>query len=353
MIVDVTGYWGPGGLGFGAVLPTRLIDTRPARYGLGHITQVQVTGKAGIPATAQAAAINLTATGTGGPGWFTVWPCGQPQPNTSNVNFVAGQSVANVAAVALGTGGTICIATSTIASIIVDVTGWWGPDGLGYVPPGGSSARLLDTRPAGVAAGSVVAVPVPAGIALATLNLTITGAAGPGWVTAWPCGQAAPATSNLNYAAGQTVAGSAIVPPGPDGRVCIWVTAKANLIVDLYGSMVLPLVAQQHLGGRLYAIQWGYTQLGAPYAGVNPYRFGDSSWGKPLGLPVRMDVVRQDRHPRQATVGRPRRLRVRLLRLRRGRLPAGRGRPRAPERRLVGRHVPLAAPRRPGRSADR
>ena len=104
VIVDVTGYWGPGGLGFGAVLPTRLIDTRPARYGLGHITQVQVTGKAGIPATAQAAAINLTATGTGGPGWFTVWPCGQPQPNTSNVNFVAGQSVANVAAVAARDG---------------------------------------------------------------------------------------------------------------------------------------------------------------------------------------------------------------------------------------------------------
>lgn len=285
VIVDATGWWGTGGLGYGAVLPTRLIDTRPARYGYGHVVEVQVTGRAGIPANAQAASINLTATGTAGVGWFTVWPCGQPQPGTSNVNFVGGQSVANVAAVALGTGGTLCVATSTVASVIVDVTGWWGPVGLAHVQPGLSPTRLLDTRPAGVAAGAVVGVPIPAGVAIATLNLTVTGPAGPGWVIAWPCGQAAPTTSNLNFAAGQTVAGSALVPPGPDGRVCIQVTAKANLIVDVFGAMVLPNVAQQAIGGRLYALQWGYTQLGAPYAGVNPYRFGDSTWGKRWDCP--------------------------------------------------------------------
>ena len=153
---------------------------------------MQVTGRAGIPANAQAAAINLTATSTAGPGWFAVWPCGLPQPGTSNVNFVGGQSVANLAAVALGAGGKLCVATSITAAIIVDVTGWWGPAGLGYVPPGVASARLLDTRPAGVAAGGVVAVAVPAGIAVATLNLTVTGPAGLGWVTAWPCGLADP-----------------------------------------------------------------------------------------------------------------------------------------------------------------
>ena len=68
VIVDATGWWGPGGLGFGAVLPTRLLDTRPARCGLGHVVEVQVTGRAGIPANAQAAALNLTATSTAGAG---------------------------------------------------------------------------------------------------------------------------------------------------------------------------------------------------------------------------------------------------------------------------------------------
>ena len=209
VIVDATGWWGPAGLGYGAVLPTRLLDTRPARVGYGQVVEVQVAGRAGIPTNAQAASINLTATSTAGPGWFAVWPCGLPQPGTSNVNFVGGQSVANLAAVALGTGGKLCVATSITAAIIVDVTGWWGPGGLGYVPPGVASARLLDTRPAGVAAGGVVAVAVPAGIAVATLNFTVTSPAGLGWVTAWPCGLPIPATSNLNFAAGQTVAGSA------------------------------------------------------------------------------------------------------------------------------------------------
>ena len=121
---------------------------------------------------------------------------------------------------------------------------------------------------------------MPYSFAVGVLNVTVTEPTQAGFLTAFPCGQALPPTSNLNYVPGQTIAASVLVPPGPDGRVCLFVSGTTHVVVDVFGGLTSAAVTQQALGGNLYALQWGYTQLGAPYAAINPYRFGDSTWGR-------------------------------------------------------------------------
>jgi hypothetical protein len=128
-------------------------------------------------------------------------------------------------------------------------------------------------------------VRMPYAFAVGVLNVTVTAPTQSGFLTAFPCGQALPPTSNLNYVPGQTIAASVFVPPGPNGQVCIFVSGTTHVVVDVFGGLVTSAVPQQALGGNLYALQWGYTQLGAPYAAINPYRFGDSSWGRPWECP--------------------------------------------------------------------
>lgn len=96
--------------------------------------------------------------------------------------------------------------------------------------------RLIDTRKLGakVQPGQVVEVGVPGGNAVG-VNITVTEAEGPGFVTAWG-GGGKPDTSNVNYdRVGQTIANYATVPIDGD-RIRFTVgTSAAHVIVDLQG----------------------------------------------------------------------------------------------------------------------
>ena len=85
-----------------------------------------LAGRAGVPANgATAVVLNLTVTETSTPSHLTVWPAGQPQPTASNVNFVAGQTVANLVVVKLGAGGAVSIANNAgTTQVVADVAGW-------------------------------------------------------------------------------------------------------------------------------------------------------------------------------------------------------------------------------------
>lgn len=102
--------------------------------------------------------------------------------------------------------------------------------------------RLVDTRAgsggmARLSAGSVARLDLnsfaPAGASAVALNLTAT-RSGDGYVTAYPCSGALPATSNLNPATGRDVTNAAIVPLG-GGEVCFFSSADTDLLVDLNG----------------------------------------------------------------------------------------------------------------------
>lgn len=107
-----------------------------------------------------------------------------------------------------------------------------------------SPSRMLDTRegigaPRGpLAAGDTLRLAVPAsaaGNAAIAFNLTAVGAAGLGYVTAWPCDGAVPDTSNLNVAPNVVSANLVMVGTGDDD-ICLFASTTVHLIADLMGT---------------------------------------------------------------------------------------------------------------------
>jgi MYXO-CTERM domain-containing protein len=60
------------------------------------------------------------------------------------------------------------------------------------------------------------------------------GAEADGFITVYPCGQAPPDTSVLNYRAWQSVAASVLAPMGPEG-ICAVAETRTHLLVDDFG----------------------------------------------------------------------------------------------------------------------
>src|SRR5215472_8753661 len=96
-----------------AISPCRLIDTRgngftgsygPPSLASGSPRSFTLTGQCGIAGTAQAVSLNVTVSNTLGPGFIKIFPQGGTSPTVSTLNYIAGQTVANAAVVALGAG---------------------------------------------------------------------------------------------------------------------------------------------------------------------------------------------------------------------------------------------------------
>ena len=98
--------------------------------------------------------------------------------------------------------------------------------------------RLLDTRRTGglVRQGQPQRIWVEPGTTAVAINLAATEAADAGFVTAYPCDQPVPATSNLNVVAGQTLSNHAQVAVSPQGELCIVTSMTTHLVVDLVGA---------------------------------------------------------------------------------------------------------------------
>jgi len=288
LIVDLSAWYGAGDNRAASVVPTRIADTRSAKHKLsaGEVMVVQPATARDVPATGvKAVALNVTATEPERAGFLTVYPCDQPMPVASNVNFVAAHDTADAAIVGVAAGdGTVCVYASAPTHVVVDINAWFGPLGLARFSAQ-APQRLVDTRTAAaVSANGTLTVALPNSLSgVATVNVTVTGARGRGFVTAYPCGTDRPITSNVNFAPGDIVANAAVVPVGAGGAVCLFASATTNLVVDLNGTFVATYGTQDTPvpGSALPAIQWGMTQVGKPYAAINPYRFGDSIYGKP------------------------------------------------------------------------
>lgn len=245
LLVDVVGSFDGG---FSEVAPTRLLDTRRAGVaGAGSITRVRVAGRAGVPSSASAAVLNVTAVDPLAPGYLTVYPCGGSPPNASNVNYTPGQVVPNAVVSRMSSNGEVCIFTSATTHLLVDVAGSLDGSFVSLTP-----ARLLETRsgpPPGP--GSVTRVEVagragvPRSARAVVVNVTAVDPSAPGYVSVFPCGadwrSFRPTTSSLNYAAGQTVANAVVAPLGTAGgssagAVCLYTSAPSHLLVDVAGA---------------------------------------------------------------------------------------------------------------------
>jgi hypothetical protein len=75
---------------------------------------------------------------------------------------------------------------------------------------------------------------IPAGAEAVSVNFTIVGPSGIGFLAAWPMGGAVPPVSIVNFSAGQLVSNAAIVPLGA-GAMTVNVSTATDLIMDVNG----------------------------------------------------------------------------------------------------------------------
>ena len=245
--------------------PARLLETRPGMepgtvddlfegggtLGAGGTLQLEVAGRGGVSPFAVAAVLNVTVTEPVAPGFVTVFPCGQPRPIASNLNFAAGQTIPNAVIAELGDDGRVCLYSLVTTHLIIDVNAYYPPLS-GYTPA--NPARIMETRPtepltvdglshgAGLLpSGTTTELQVggragtPADATIATLNVTVTGPTDPGYVTLFPCGSPRPNASNLNHGRGETIPNLVVTKLGAGGKVCIFNLTATHLVVDLNG----------------------------------------------------------------------------------------------------------------------
>jgi hypothetical protein len=120
---------------FYTVDPCRLLDTRGASgpwggppLSAGATRTFVLANRCGIPATARAVSANLTVTSPTAAGHLRLFPSGAAVPETSALNYAAGQTRANNAVVPLGAGGAVdvrCVQPSGTVQLILDVNGWY------------------------------------------------------------------------------------------------------------------------------------------------------------------------------------------------------------------------------------
>ena len=133
LIVDVVGYFTAGGNGpashsglFVPAGPTRLLDTRNDTKPIGgSSTNLAVVGQRGVPAAGVLAIVaNTTVVDAAALGFVAVYPRGQAVPNTSNLNFEGGQTIANHVTTLVQDGG-VSLQTTVDAHLLVDLAGWY------------------------------------------------------------------------------------------------------------------------------------------------------------------------------------------------------------------------------------
>lgn len=256
--------------------PTRICDTRGGNpsnlsgaeaqcngktLSPGTPLYVTVAGVAGVPAAGVSAVVlNVTATGEATGGYMTLYPAGSSQPSTSNLDFTAAKTVANLVEVGVGSNGQVVITSDTSANVIVDVEGYYGAASAAgegsYV--GIAPARICDTRsgnPSDLSGGDAqcngralgAGIPlsvqvagnggVPStGVMAVVVDLTAVGYSSGGYMTAYPAGETPPTASNVNFAPGEgPVPNSVIVPVSSTGAIDLVSDVATDAIVDVSG----------------------------------------------------------------------------------------------------------------------
>jgi hypothetical protein len=262
VIADVVGYYlsdlSSGNGLYHPLTPARIADSRwgsglAVPPGPNQSEDLQVTGRGGVPATGVSGVIlNLTATSPTTAGWVSVSPSGGSLAGTSNLNFTAGQTIANRVVTGVGADGKVTVHNGAgTVQVIVDVVGWFSdasaPAGttgryLGLLP-----TRVLDTRLGTGGVGTlnpgqtlvtiagVGGIP-PGGAAAVIMNLTATNGIGPGFVSLYPSDVAFPNTSDINFSAGDSRANHAVSRLGADGKVALYnATGLVDAIIDVQG----------------------------------------------------------------------------------------------------------------------
>ena len=256
LVFDVTGYFTTNtssGDTYHPLTPARIVDSR---IGVGLTTgklaantpaAFNVWLKGGVLSGAKAVTGNVTVANPTAAGAVYVGPQGLVSPETSTINFKAGQAIANNLTVALSPTGTL--SATYIASdgnttdLIFDVTGYYTADLTGsvYVPL--TPVRLVDSRLAyGLSSKVGAGTPrgfqvtglggIPSGATAVSANATVVNETARGAIFVGPTEIANPPTSTLNFGRGEIRVNGLTVPTGSTGGLAVTYLAAAGGTTD-------------------------------------------------------------------------------------------------------------------------
>jgi len=242
---------------------TRICDTRTGNSTLcsGHAVganatlNVQVTGQGGVPSSAASVVLNITTVNESALGWIVAFPKGVAQPPGSTLNFVAGQSIANMVEVPIGTSGQVSVYQANASlDVIIDVEGYTLPaSGTGGGFQTLTPTRICDTHTGNSTpcSGHTLSAPTPltvqvtgaggvptSGVAAVVANLTVSGSSATSWLLGYATGATLPnpTPSMVNYVTGQFIADRAIIPVSASGQISLRNgSGTVDVVVDVTG----------------------------------------------------------------------------------------------------------------------
>ena len=268
LIADVSGYFTQSAAsGYSPLSPDRLVDTRKgvgapkAPVAAGGKLAVQIAGADGgqLPSGLSAVALNVTVVTPQTGGYLTLYPDGGSRPTASNLDFGAGQVIANAVIVPVGADGKIDVYNGSggSANVLVDVVGYYSTSSTSALVPV-IPVRLLDTRtwaygpitPGGYAyLWSKLSTTDP-NLTAVVVNTTVTRTKGSGYETVSPDPNrlidyengfatfpTPPNVSTLDWSQGQTVPNLVQASTGQNGIIDYWNRSGGNmdLVVDQFG----------------------------------------------------------------------------------------------------------------------
>jgi hypothetical protein len=258
----------------------RLLDTR-ATPPVGHLLagatrNVQVTGISGVPLDATAVVLNVAAVSPLNAGHLRVFPYGTPLPNASVLNFTAGRNTPNQVIVKVGTDGQVGVYAGGTTHVIVDIAGYYTPNGGNRFSTVEAPTRIANLTIPGVVAGDLAAstanvtvlgvggIPLLGPIAQVVVNVAATAPTATGHLRVFATGAALPPTSTNNFVTGDSRRNLVFVAPGTGGQISIYnaSTGPLNLSVDTVGY---------------------FTNSGLGFKPVVPIRPLDTRSSSPLG----------------------------------------------------------------------
>jgi hypothetical protein len=303
--------------------PYRVLDTRAgtgaskAAVAAHGTLKLKVVGKGTtgdtIPSGITAVVLNLTATQTNASGVLTAYNdqdvYGDPldAPETSNLNFGKGQTVANLVVVPVGANGVVDFYNNSTGTtqVVADVEGYYtAATADAYQPI--TPTRVLDTRKgtgtggkiAKIAAGGSVTLKiggngtVPASTTAVQLNITAVNGTHSGNISADPGTSTSIASSNLNYGPNQTIANSAIVPLGElstdSGELTL--TNSSSGTVDLVADVSGYYEAAAN-GGSAYIPLYAPMRIYDSRVKNNGVFDGPLTAGKSIAFPITSDTL--------------------------------------------------------------
>ncbi|MGH7611268.1 MAG: hypothetical protein ACREN4_04540 [Candidatus Dormibacteria bacterium] len=271
IVADVEGYvstaaQGNAGL-YNPVPLVRVLDTRTGNGGTtgpigpGQTVQFAVTGgTTGVPASGvEAVVFNLTATDPTSASYITAYPGATAKPLASNLNFTAGETIANRVILKVVNGYVDLFNDLGDVQLVADLNGYYtsasapaasGSD-FNTQPP----TRLADTRPdsgqpysnSTLGPGSTLTITVAgaAGVPLMTassppsavvLNVTAVEPTAGTYITVYPTSASRPVVSDINLGPGQIQPNLVVVQLSSLGQINVFNDlGDVDIVVDVEG----------------------------------------------------------------------------------------------------------------------